>query len=233
MTRNARPTPIPMEPEPILPLRTTIQVFFTDPDRIVRTRSIESWNRLVESWDNCVNCPLHNSRSKIVHFRGFIPCEVLFIGEAPGDQEDALGYPFVGRSGKILNGIINDAIGRTVKHDWTYGITNTVGCRPPRDIENKQLPPTKDEVTACQPRLCDTIAMLTNTGKPPSLVVTLGRIAEKHTTDLLPILNVPYTSLQHPAYVARNGGIGSAAYKRCVLELVAAIKEHKVGLPRR
>ena len=59
---------------------------------------------------NCTRCPLHEGRTKIVHSTGNLKAELMFVGEAPGADEDAKGEPFVGRAGQLLNKII-EAIG--------------------------------------------------------------------------------------------------------------------------
>src|SRR5687768_11168283 len=117
---------------PILPPDTPAQIEFLGTPQ-ARTRNIKEWNKLVRLWDGCFDCTLCESRHKIVHFRGSIPCDILFIGEAPGDSEDTIGYPFIGRAGKIFNKLLLAARERTLWKHWTYGITNVVACRPPRD----------------------------------------------------------------------------------------------------
>ncbi len=59
-----------------------------------------------KQWKGCKRCPLYKTRRKIVHCRGSLPCDIFFLGEAPGDSEDLLGKPFVGPAGKLLDRII-------------------------------------------------------------------------------------------------------------------------------
>ncbi len=111
---------------------------------------------------SCIKCALYVSRTKAVFSRGtsFNP-EVLFIGEAPGYEEDKQGKPFVGRSGKLLDGWI-EYLGFD-----SYVITNVVKCRPP---ENRT--PAREEIETCRPYLLRQLAIY-----KPKLIVLLGRVA--------------------------------------------------------
>ncbi|MFB6197630.1 MAG: uracil-DNA glycosylase family protein [Halobacteriaceae archaeon] len=115
----------------------------------------------------CERCDdLVESRSQIVNGQGPVGADLLFIGEAPGANEDRQGEPFVGRSGEILDeifieqGITRDAV----------RITNCVRCRPP---ENRD--PTKAELEACQDHLEREISIV-----DPALIVTLGKVPAEH-----------------------------------------------------
>ena len=93
---------------------------------------------------DCKLCGLCEGRTKIVMPSGDMLSPVVFVGEAPGEKEDLSGRPFVGRSGKLLDAIMEEeGVDRS-----TVMITNTVKCRPP---ENRD--PTKEEMDACRPFL--------------------------------------------------------------------------------
>ena len=93
---------------------------------------------------NCRLCGLCEGRMKIVLPSGDLNSPVVFVGEAPGEREDIIGKPFVGRSGKLLDSIMEEeGVDRS-----KVMITNTVKCRPP---ENRD--PTKEEMAACRPFL--------------------------------------------------------------------------------
>lgn len=93
---------------------------------------------------NCRLCGLCEGRTKIVLPSGDLNSPVVFVGEAPGEREDIIGKPFVGRSGKLLDSIMEEeGVDRS-----KVMITNTVKCRPP---ENRD--PTKEEMAACRPFL--------------------------------------------------------------------------------
>ena len=93
---------------------------------------------------NCARCPLSQFRTKIVMPDGNHDSYVAFVGEAPGENEDLTGRPFVGKSGKLLERIMNE---EGIKRSDVL-ITNTVKCRPPGNRD-----PTKEEMEACRPFL--------------------------------------------------------------------------------
>lgn len=112
---------------------------------------------------NCTRCTLCENRKQVVNSTGNQQTNLMFIGEAPGADEDAQGKPFVGRAGQLLNKII-EAIG--MKREDVF-IGNVNRCRPP---QNRQpLPP---EVAACKPFLLREIAVVR-----PKVIVVLGNTA--------------------------------------------------------
>ncbi|MFB6111630.1 MAG: uracil-DNA glycosylase family protein [Halobacteriaceae archaeon] len=118
----------------------------------------------------CTRCDeLVESRSRIVNGTGPMDVELLFVGEAPGEQEDAAGEPFVGRSGDVLSEVL--ATHRVDRDD--VRITNCVRCRPP---ENRD--PQVDELANCRPYLEREIAIV-----EPTLIVALGKVPAEHLLD--------------------------------------------------
>ena len=118
----------------------------------------------------CERCPdLVASRSRIVDGVGPADADLLFVGEAPGAQEDAEGEPFVGRSGDVLDETLLAAglERRQVR------ITNCVRCRPPDNRDPRQA-----ELANCRPYLEAEIAAVA-----PSLIVTLGKVPAEHLLD--------------------------------------------------
>ncbi|MGH9314490.1 MAG: uracil-DNA glycosylase [Vicinamibacterales bacterium] len=115
---------------------------------------------------DCTRCKLHRlGRRQVVFGVGNPNAELMFVGEAPGHDEDVQGIPFVGRAGQLLTKII-EAIG--LKRDDVY-IANVVKCRPP---ENRN--PESDEVATCQPFLFRQIQAIA-----PRVIVALGSFAAK------------------------------------------------------
>ena len=113
--------------------------------------------------DDCRDCRLCEGRTRVVHGTGSHRAKVVFIGEAPGKEEDLRGEPFVGRAGKVLDAALVDA---GVSRDDVY-ITNLVKCRPPGNRR-----PRKDEVESCRKHLVREM-----NGLRPSIVCVLGRTA--------------------------------------------------------
>jgi DNA polymerase len=151
---------------------------------------------------DCTRCKLHAlGRRQIVYGVGNPGADLMFVGEAPGHDEDVQGIPFVGRAGQLLTKII-EAIG--LKRDEVY-IANVIKCRPP---ENRN--PEPDEVASCQPFLFSQIAAIS-----PKVIVALGSFAAKTLlTTEAPIsrLRGRVYDLQgaklvctfHPAYLLRS-----------------------------
>jgi DNA polymerase len=150
---------------------------------------------------NCTRCPLHEGRTKIVHTTGNFEAELMFVGEAPGADEDAKGEPFVGRAGKLLTQII-EAIGYK-REDVVIGNINR--CRPPG---NRQ--PTLPEAHTCRPFLLREIAVI-----KPKVIVVLGNTAMHNLLDTKigitkmrgqfhDYFNVKVMPTFHPAYLLRD-----------------------------
>lgn len=125
--------------------------------------SLAEYESLVSEVVSCTKCPLHKSRTKAVPGEGSLSTNVMFVGEAPGRNEDIEGRPFVGSAGKLLDTLLA-SIG--VSRGEVY-ITNVVKCRPPNNRE-----PTDEEIRACNPYLRRQIRLL-----KPKVIVALGRIA--------------------------------------------------------
>ncbi len=152
----------------------------------------------------CTACRLSEGRTQVVFGMGDPQADLLFVGEGPGAQEDLQGLPFVGRSGKLLDRLMAEEMGRS--RDTAY-IANVVKCRPP---ENRD--PKPDEIATCRPFLERQIELI-----DPTVIVTLGNFAAKLLLDT----TVGITKLRgsayswggrvlvptlHPAAVLRGGG---------------------------
>ncbi len=170
-------------------------------------------------WRSCDKCELHKERQKVVLYRGDFPCDILFIGEAPGRQEDKHGKPFIGPSGKILESLISEAYSG---EELSHGITNIVGCVPWSHADkNPVRPPTAEEAAACYPRLDLTIKLAS-----PKGVVLLGKSAASYTKKIPFPTGLPVLKLVHPAYILRQGGYGpSPARSQFVVYLRDFLKE--------
>jgi len=122
------------------------------------------FDQLKQEYSTCTKCPtLCQSRSQVVFGSGNPKAEVLFIGEAPGANEDQQGIPFCGMSGQVLNELLN-SVGLSREDIF---ITNTILCRP----ENNRNP-AKEEVENCRERLDRLIEIM-----QPKVIVTIGNFA--------------------------------------------------------
>ena len=125
------------------------------------------WDQLKESVEGCVACRLCNSRTRTVFGVGDPDADWLYVGEGPGAQEDALGEPFVGQAGKLLDNMLA-AIG--LKRGRNVFIANIVKCRPPGNRE-----PSDDEAQCCEPYLARQIQLI-----KPKLIIALGKTAARN-----------------------------------------------------
>jgi uracil-DNA glycosylase len=151
---------------------------------------------------DCTRCKLHTlGRRQIVFGVGNAQADLMFVGEAPGADEDVKGEPFVGRAGQLLTKII-EAIG--LKREDVY-IANVIKCRPPQNRN-----PEQDEVDTCEPFLFQQIDVI-----KPKVVVALGTFAARallRTLDPISRLRgrvFEYRGAKlvptfHPAYLLRN-----------------------------
>jgi uracil-DNA glycosylase len=117
---------------------------------------------------NCTRCPLYETRTKAVFGAGNADADLMFVGEAPGAEEDRQGLPFVGRAGQLLNELLVE-IGLSREEVF---ICNVLKSRPP---DNRDPLPT--EIAACEPYLWDQVRLI-----QPRVVCTLGNFATKLLT---------------------------------------------------
>src|SRR4051795_6236513 len=123
---------------------------------------------LYQRLKDCHDCPLKATRTKLVFGAGNADAEVMFVGEAPGAQEDLQGLPFVGRAGQLLNELLQE-IGLDRQEVF---VANVLKCRPPGNRD-----PLPDEIAECKPHLMRQIALI-----EPKLICTLGNFATKAIT---------------------------------------------------
>jgi len=149
---------------------------------------------------------------------------VLFIGEAPGLSEDAIGQPFVGPAGELLDHVIAKSLG-----DLTWCLTNLVMCAPYGENNRKLAEPDMEHVDACKPRL-EYFARIVE----PKLIVTVGKCAMEYCNPMyrdhvkLPL--VPIITITHPAAIIRSPIVGqSLAIQRCITTLRSAVSDLREG----
>jgi uracil-DNA glycosylase len=140
-----------------------------DESRAVETRTPserrESLKAVYEEARQCVRCPLHETRTTVVFGSGNADAELMFIGEAPGANEDRMGLPFVGQAGKLLDKLLVE-IGLQRADVF---ITNTLKCRPP---DNRD--PHPNEIETCNDYLMRQIDLI-----EPTVICTLGNFSTK------------------------------------------------------
>jgi DNA polymerase len=172
----------------------------------------------------CSRCGLHRTRKSVVFGEGDIRSRLMFIGEAPGADEDRQGRPFVGRAGQLLTKIIA-AMG--LEREETY-ITNILKCRPPGNRN-----PEVDEICECLPYLEKQIEAI-----KPEIICTLGLFATQTLTGIRDPIGrmrgstyeyqgIPLIPTYHPAACLRN-----PSSKKLVWEDIKRVMKH-LGLPIR
>ncbi|HJY28684.1 MAG TPA: uracil-DNA glycosylase [Pyrinomonadaceae bacterium] len=188
--------PSPQASEPVTSLFGDIA-----PAPVKLTKSTETFEQIHAEIGDCTRCPLHLERTHVVHTEGNRKARLMFVGEAPGADEDAQARPFVGRAGQLLTKII-EAIG--LKREEVL-IGNVNRCRPPGNRA-----PMPDEASTCKPYLLREIAVA-----QPEVIVVLGNTAMKNLLDTregitrLRGIFQDYQGIKvmptfHPAYLLRD-----------------------------
>ena len=163
------------------------------------------WDSLRDTILGCTRCGLCESRTRAVPGVGNRHAELLVIGEAPGQEEDRRGEPFVGRAGQLLDRMLG-AIGLDRE---TVFITNVLKCRPPKNRD-----PKPEEARACSPYLRRQIELI-----EPKIILSVGRVSAQQlleTSETIGRLRggwhefgpnaTPLLVTYHPAYLLRSPG---------------------------
>jgi uracil-DNA glycosylase len=210
----ARPAAAPVPAVPIKPLAEGV-------DRM-------DWTALQETAAACQACDLCAQRKKSVFGVGDPQATWMVIGEAPGEEEDQAGEPFVGQSGQLLDnmlkavGLSRQAKGENEGESGVY-IANAIKCRPPGNHN-----PTAQELATCAPYLARQVALV-----QPKIILLMGRFAVQsvlQTTEPIGKLRgqvhtyqgVPVVVTYHPAYLLRNPADKAKAWADLVLALKTA-----------
>lgn len=181
------------------PKTPTFQIQPVDPfSSEIKMAELEA---LKEEIGDCQRCKLSKGRTKIVFGEGNPEAPLMFIGEAPGREEDVQGRPFVGDAGELLTNLI---VKMGFKREDLY-IGNIVKCKPPFNRD-----PEEDEIAACLPFIEKQVGIIS-----PDVIFSLGRIASHTLTkSKIPITKlrgrfceykgIPVMPTFHPAYLLRN-----------------------------
>ena len=156
------------------------------------------WEALRERCLQCRACALCETRTHVVFGVGDPRAEVLFVGEAPGEREDALGEPFVGRAGQLLDDMLA-MIG--LDRSRIY-ITNSIKCRPPQNRD-----PLNTEKDACSGFLQRQLELM-----QPKIIVCLGRISAMEM--IKPDFKI---TQEHGQFFEKNGRLMTAIYHPAAL----------------
>ncbi len=219
--RPAAPAPAPARATTtIAAAAAAVQETLSDPVFAERAATIATlaWGPLQDAVAACTACGLCESRRQTVFGVGHAQAEWMIVGEAPGEQEDLAGEPFVGPAGQLLDQMLR-AVGQSRRAASGEGreddqagdpahrvfIANTLKCRPPRNRN-----PEPDEMARCEPFLKRQVALV-----KPKLILLMGRFAVKQllkSDDAIGKLRgrvhryegIPVVVTYHPAYLLRN-----------------------------
>jgi DNA polymerase len=223
--RDLAPTAAPVPPRSAA--RPTGDVPPADPLAGSTLRGLESLVALRAEIGDCQRCKLAAHRTNLVFGVGSPTARLVFVGEAPGGDEDLRGEPFVGRAGQLLTEIITKGMG--LRREDVY-IANVIKCRPPGNRN-----PEPDEVATCEPFLVRQLELI-----GPQVIVALGKFAAQtllRTKTPITKLRGQWADYQgikvmptfHPAYLLRNPGD-----KRLVwADIKAVMTELALPLPPR
>lgn len=194
------------EPELILERDAIINLRSTNIGNLEELRKIES------EASTCILCRLAKTRRNVVFGVGDPCARLMFIGEAPGADEDEQGEPFVGRAGKLLTKMLK-SVG--LERSQVY-IANILKCRPPGNRD-----PELDEVEACYPYLEQQVELI-----QPQIVIALGKVAAIRLLDLSATVSLkslrsrifnfksrPLIVTYHPAALLRSPGLKVQAWE--------------------
>lgn len=197
-----------------------------DPVRSARINAL-AWSELGADAGTCNACALCQQRQQVVFGVGPTSSPWMFVGEAPGAEEDQSGEPFVGQSGQLLDAMLQAAgllRGRDVY------ITNAVKCRPPGNRA-----PTVEEVAACAPYLDRQIDLVA-----PKIIVALGKAAINRLTGLNTVMaelrgqvyqyrGIPVVATYHPSYLLHKLAEKRKSWEDLVLAKNTLDRTHEVG----
>lgn len=183
--------------------------------------SLSPFKMFVEKWrGGCGSC-LCEHANRIVLARGDVPCDIVFVGEAPGTSEDIIGLPFVGPAGSLLDTIVKESVG---SHKTAF--CNLVGCIPLEEDGSKATEPDAESILKCGERLIEFVGLC-----QPKLIVCVGKLAGdwldvKWKKSIQVNRAIPRVSITHPAAVLRaNVTQQGLMRQRAVATLRQAVEE--------
>ncbi|WP_202224694.1 uracil-DNA glycosylase family protein [Okeania sp. KiyG1] len=195
----------------------------TDAKIPIPSETYQTMEQIAVHCNQCCRCELGENRTNAVIGRGNPQAEIMIIGEAPGQNEDEQGLPFVGRSGQLLDKILESVELSSDRHVY---ISNAIRCRPP---ENRT--PTTQEIEACKPYLLEQIRLV-----DPKIILLTGATAVKALTgEKRGITKIRGQWLEwegrlcmpifHPAYLLRNPSRDPGKPKWLMWQDIQAVKQ--------
>lgn len=200
--------PVPVVAAPVPPAAPIAAPVAAPEPRVPSHVDRMDWTELRDTVAGCEACGLCKGRKNTVFGVGDVQTDWMIVGEAPGENEDLQGEPFVGAAGQLLDNMLR-AVGRSRQGEGAQGayIANVLKCRPPANRN-----PQPEEVARCEPYLVRQVALV-----KPKVIVAMGRFAVQSllkTTEPIGRLRgrvhryegVPVIVTYHPAYLLRTPG---------------------------
>ncbi len=184
--------PVPAESQtlqvPNTQTQADIEQVKASPENSISIKTMD-WGELHKEVESCQRCSLSESRTQTVFGIGSQTARLMIVGEAPGEEEDRMGEPFVGKAGQLLNSMLA-AIGLERKSVF---IANTLKCCPPQNRDPHPL-----ETSQCEPFLQRQINLLN-----PALILAVGRVPAQQLLGV----STPIGKLRGQTYTHENSGI--------------------------
>jgi uracil-DNA glycosylase family 4 len=193
------------------------------------TASTTPWQEFKARWRNGCGSACCEKARRICLARGDVPCDIMFVGQAPGESENRIGFPFVGPAGSLLDsqggrpyGIVQQA--GLEAYRCVY--TNLVCCRPRDGEGNKTDEPDVDQVESCSERLIEFVRIC-----DPKLIVCVGKVAKdwldpKYSRSIRFHKPIHAIDIYHPSAILQaRTAQKSLMVQRCVVALENAVYE--------
>lgn len=188
-------------------------------------------------WCKCQRCPLGVRAFKHVMFSTYNfeeprkrrlrsdPVDVMFIGEGPGEAEDAIGRPFIGPTGRFLR---RECWPLAKPDSLIVMMANLVACRPQDKTGGPNRPPQPEEIETCRPRLVQLIELF-----DPLVIVALGRVPQQYVPGAIQKTLMtadshwsgPLFELPHPSSISRKGGTKSEEFGPYIAKLASVFEK--------
>lgn len=175
---------------------------------------VTKWTKHEKRWENCQQCELAKVRKNVVLNKGDLPCDILFLSEAPGAAENLLGKAFAGQVSHFFDSLLEQTV--LSEMDLKVAYTYLVACYPKNDTAG-YVPPPKASIKACLPRLYEYIDEVAK----PKLIIGLGSLVEKWVET-----DIPMEHIMHPGVVTKlDISQKGLAIQRCTVMIDDAIDE--------
>lgn len=178
------------------------------------------WEAFRERWRHGCTSDLCSKARHVCLGRGQMPCDILFVGEAPSIAADVVGQVFTGE----IRAVMDDIIQKAGAEGFSHAYTNVVCCVPRNpDDPARVIPPNAEAIVACRPRLQEFIGLCR-----PRLIMAVGHYAQTELRAMQEdgAVDAPVASMIHPGAILRRRPYGGFEFSQAVRALAAAVAQH-------